>query len=288
MDERNPREEQDEATSQAWLPRKSRLRVMVLDLARALRFFSRLPVPALPFERDPHDMPDFSRMTRMLPLAGALIALPGALALLIALALGLPPLPAATLAVAITLIASGGLHEDGLADCCDALGARGDRERRLAIMKDSTIGSFGAAGLILALIMRVSLVAGIAELAGAPAAAAAMIAMAGTSRWMSLWLMVRLPAARTSGASASAGRIRMRDFAVAGVIALVLCIVVLIPTGHGLVATGFAAILACATVLFCEILARRLLGGQTGDVIGATQQLAEIAALTALLILMTA
>lgn len=288
MDERNPREEQDEATSQAWLPRKSRLRVMVLDLARALRFFSRLPVPALPFERDPYDMPDFSRMTRMLPLAGALIALPGALVLLIALALGLPPLPATTLAVAITLIASGGLHEDGLADCCDALGARGDRERRLAIMKDSTIGSFGAAGLILALIMRVSLVAGIAELAGATAAAAAMIAMAGTSRWMSLWLMVRLPAARTSGASASAGRIRMRDFTVAGMIALVLCIVVLIPTGHGLVATGFAAILTCATVLFCEILARRLLGGQTGDVIGATQQLAEIAALTALLILMTA
>ncbi len=288
MDERNPREEQDETTRQAWLPRKSRLRVMVLDLARALRFFSRLPVPALPFEHDPHDMPDFSRMTRMLPLAGALIALPGALVLLIALALGLPPLPAAALAVAITLIASGGLHEDGLADCCDALGARGDRERRLAIMKDSTIGSFGAAGLILALIMRVSLVAGIAELAGAPAAAAAMIAMAGTSRWMSLWLMVRLPAARTSGASASAGRIRMRDFAVAGVIALALCVVVLIPTGHGLVATGFAAILAYATVLSCEILARRLLGGQTGDVIGATQQLAEIAALTALLILMTA
>ncbi len=275
-----------------FMPRKSRLRVAILDLARALRFFSRLPVPALPFERDPHDMPDFSRMTRMLPLAGALIALPGALVLLIALALGLPPLPAATLAVAVTLIASGGLHEDGLADCCDALGARGDRERRLAIMKDSSIGSFGAAGLVLTLIMRVCLVAGIAELAGAVAAAAALIAMAGISRWMALWLMLRLPAARTSGASASAGRIRPRDYARAGVIALVLGLVTLIPTGHGLFAPLFALtlalILAGATVLFCELLARRLLGGQTGDVIGATQQLSEIAALTALLILIPA
>ncbi|MGY6567874.1 MAG: adenosylcobinamide-GDP ribazoletransferase [Salinarimonas sp.] len=275
-----------------FMPRKSRLRVAILDLARALRFFSRLPVPALPFERDPHDMPDFSRMTRMLPLAGALIALPGALVLLIALALGLPPLPAATLALAVTLIVSGGLHEDGLADCCDALGARGDRERRLAIMKDPSIGSFGAAGLLLALIMRVSLVAGIAELAGAGAAAAALIAMAGISRWMALWLMLRLPPARTSGASASAGRIRPRDYGVAGVIALILGLVTLIPTGHGLFAALFALalalILAGATVLFCESLARRLLGGQTGDVIGATQQLSEIAALTALLILIPA
>ena len=263
-------------------------RTVALDLARALRFFSRLPVPALPFERDPHDMPDFSRMTRMLPLAGALIALPGALVLLVALALGLPPLPAATLAVAITLIASGGLHEDGLADCCDALGARGDRDRRLAIMKDSTIGSFGAAGLILALIMRVSLIAGIAELAGAGAAAAALITMAGLSRWIALWLMVRLPPARTSGASASAGRIRARDFVIAGVIAVALAFLLLLPAGHGLLAILLMLLLAGAIVLLCLGLARRLIGGQTGDVIGATQQLSEIAALTGLLILIPA
>ncbi|MGY6644907.1 MAG: adenosylcobinamide-GDP ribazoletransferase [Salinarimonas sp.] len=270
------------------LPRKSRLRVAVLDLARALRFFSRLPVPALPFERDPHDMPDFSRMTRMLPLAGALIALPGALVLLAAIGLGLPPLPAATLAVAIILIASGGLHEDGLADCCDALGARGDRERRLAIMKDSTIGSFGAAGLILAMIMRVSLIAGIAQGAGALAAAAALITMAGLSRWIALWLMVRLLPARNSGASASAGRIRERDFVIAGVIAVALAFLLLLPAGHGLLAIFLTLGFAGAIVLLCQTLARRLLGGQTGDVIGATQQLAEIAALTALLILIPA
>src|SRR6056297_958673 len=253
-------------------------RTVALDLARALRFFSRLPVPALPFERDPHALPDFSRMTRMLPLAGALIALPA--------------IPAATLAVAFTLIASGGLHEDGLADCCDALGARGDRDRRLAIMKDSAIGSFGAAGLILALIMRVSLVAGIAELAGVAAAAAALISMAGLSRWIAVWLMLRLPPARKSGASASAGRVQARDFVIAGVIAVVLAALLLLAAGHGLLASilalALAVILAGSTAGLCQTLAHRLIGGQTGDVIGATQQLSEIAALTALLILIPA
>lgn len=263
-------------------------RTVALDLARALRFFSRLPVPALPFERDPHALPDFSRMTRMLPLAGALIALPGALLLLVALALGLPAIPAATLAVAVSLIASGGLHEDGLADCCDALGARGDRDRRLAIMKDSTIGSFGAAGLFLTLIMRVSLIAGIVDLAGACAAAAALISMAGLSRWIALWLMLRLPPARKSGASASAGRVRERDFVIAGVIAVVLAALLLLSAGHGLFAILLVLLLAGTTVLLCQILAHRLIGGQTGDVIGATQQLSEIAALTALLILIPA
>ncbi|MCC5977344.1 MAG: adenosylcobinamide-GDP ribazoletransferase [Salinarimonas sp.] len=263
-------------------------RAAAIDIARALRFFSRLPVPALPFERDPHAMPDFSRMTRMLPVAGAIIALPGALVLIVALGLGLPPLPAATLAVAATLIASGGLHEDGLADCCDALGARGDRERRLAIMKDSAIGSFGAAGLVLVLIMRVSLFAAIAQGAGALAAATAMIASAGLSRWISLWLMVSLPAARESGASASAGRIRKSDFTVAGAIAGLLSLILLFPAGHGLGALGLAFALAGAIVWLCAVLARRLIGGQTGDVIGATQQLAEIAALSALLILIPA
>ncbi len=267
-------------------------RTVALDLARALRFFSRLPVPALPFERDPHALPDFSRMTRMLPLAGALIALPGALVLLAATALGLPAIPAATLAVAFTLIASGGLHEDGLADCCDALGARGDRDRRLAIMKDSAIGSFGAAGLILALIMRVSLVAGIAELAGVAAAAAALISMAGLSRWIAVWLMLRLPPARKSGASASAGRVQARDFVIAGVIAVVLAALLLLAAGHGLLASilalALAVILAGSTAGLCQTLAHRLIGGQTGDVIGATQQLSEIAALTALLILIPA
>lgn len=260
---------------------------MVVDFARALRFFSRLPVPALPFERDPHALPDFSRMTRMLPLAGAVIALPGAFMLLAAIALGLPAISGATLAVAVTLIASGGLHEDGLADCCDALGARGDRERRLTIMKDSTIGSFGAAGLILALIMRVSIVAGIADLAGAPAAAAALVSMAGLSRWMALWLMVRLPPARTSGASASAGRIHKRDFIIAGAIALALA-TLLLTASLDLLALAIVVLFAGAIVLLCQILAHRLIGGQTGDVIGATQQLCEIAALTTVLILISA
>ena len=95
---------------------------LAADLLACLRFYSRLPVPVLPFETAPYAMLDFARSIRVLPLAGALIGAVGGCVLMAADALGLPPLPAAGFALAALLLTTGAFHEDGLADSADGLG----------------------------------------------------------------------------------------------------------------------------------------------------------------------
>ena len=100
----------------------------------------------------------------------------------------------ATLAVAAAVLVTGALHEDGLADVADALGAR-DRARRLEIMRDSRIGTYGACVLILAIALRISLLAEVAAIW--PVAAAGVLVMsASLSRTLCLWPLYRLPPAR--------------------------------------------------------------------------------------------
>ena len=114
---------------------------LAIDLLRCLRFWSRLPTPILASEKDPHGFPDFSRITRMLPLAGAIIGAVGALALGLAHWLRLPSSIAAGLTLAALILATGAFHEDGLADTADGLGGGATRQRKLEIMKDSRIGA---------------------------------------------------------------------------------------------------------------------------------------------------
>ncbi|SDN02336.1 cobalamin-5'-phosphate synthase [Methylobacterium phyllostachyos] len=250
------------------------------DLAGCVRFYSRLPVPQLPGEPDPHRAPDFTTLPRMLPLAGLILALPAALALVAAWWIGLGPFLAATLALAILVMATGALHEDGLADVADGFGGGGTRERRLEIMRDSRIGAYGGAALVLALALRIGALATLLDRTGA-AAATALILAAALSRVAALAPMVLLEPARTGGLSASVGRPDRMSLATAlglGVaLALAACLlglpfggVALMIVGAGLAALGMTA------------LARGKIGGQTGDVIGACQQVAEIAALLAL------
>src|SRR5215213_1497463 len=92
---------------------------LTIDLVQALRFYSRLPLPALPWEPAPHRLPDFQRVARVLPLAGAVLGILPALAMGAALVLGLGPWLAATLSVAAMTLTTGALHEDGLADTAD-------------------------------------------------------------------------------------------------------------------------------------------------------------------------
>ena len=136
------------------------------DLAGCLRFYSRLPVPQLPGEPDPHRSPDFTRLPRMLPLAGLILALPAALVLATAWSIGLGPFLAATLAVATLVVASGALHEDGFADVADGFGGGTTPERRLEIMKDSRIGAYGGVALMLSLALRIGALATLLDRAG--------------------------------------------------------------------------------------------------------------------------
>ncbi|WP_201830284.1 adenosylcobinamide-GDP ribazoletransferase [Microvirga zambiensis] len=252
------------------------------DLAHCVRFYSRLPVPALPFEQDAHALPSFSRLVRVVPLAGLIIGLVPAVAMTVALLLDLGPWLAATLAVAALVLATGALHEDGLADTADSIGGT-TRDKRLEIMRDSRIGSFGAAALFLALALRIGALAEILSRADATMAFAAILITASLSRTAGLMPLVFLPPARRDGLSHAVGQPARETFwlavGIAGAVAVILgalaglpplgiALMIVLSGLSGLALTGFAT---------------RHLGGQTGDIVGAAQQVAEIAALIGLL-----
>jgi adenosylcobinamide-GDP ribazoletransferase len=256
----------------------------LLDLVRCLRFYSRIPVPRLRAETDPHAPPDFATMPRLLPVAGAVIGAIGGAVLVAALAAGLGPFVSAALAVAALTLVTGAFHEDGLADTADGFGGGTTPERRLEIMRDSRIGAFGGAALVLAFGLRI---AALAELAGRldPAALiGAVVLAAAVSRCAGLVLMMRLAPARMSGSSYAVGQPTAATFLVAwtGAIGIGLLLGLATALPFGGIALGLA--LAVAGALFMVRLARRLIGGHTGDVAGATQQVAEIAAYLGLLI----
>lgn len=230
----------------------------------ALAFLTRLPVRPDP----PWQDADLAASVAMFPLVGLLVGVLGALAYAAATALGLPPLPAAVLAIAALVCATGALHEDGLADLADSLGGA-SRAQRLEIMRDPRVGSFGVIALALALLARVG---ALAALAGPAEVAAALIAAAALSRALLPLAMLALPQARADGLAAQAGRPHPARVAAAVTIAI-LSALVLLPV---VVAASASAAAALAGAMVALVAFRRL-GGVTGDVLGAIQQLAEIA-----------
>jgi adenosylcobinamide-GDP ribazoletransferase len=250
-------------------------RAAARDLAACLQFFSRLPLPRLSVEPSPHAAPDLSRLARMVPIAGAILGAIGALALSLADGVGLPPFLCAGLAIGALVILSGALHEDGLADVADGFGGGATRERKLEIMRDSRIGAYGAAALALSLLLRVAALSGLLE-HGLGAAAAGLVLAGAASRAFALL-------ARAEGLGVGAGRLGIGGALAAGVTALIIAGAL----GLSVLGLGRAILslaLAIAAALAMTALARRQIGGQTGDVAGAAQQLAEIACLCGLLI----
>jgi adenosylcobinamide-GDP ribazoletransferase len=245
--------------------------------AICIRFYSRLPVPRLPGETDIHALPDFRMIPRALPLAALVIALPAALTLLLGGLVDLSPALAATLAVTVLVLTTGGLHEDGLADSADGLFGGHSPERRLEIMKDSRIGAYGALALGLSLLLRVTALAAILEAAGGWAAGAALLSAAICSRTGGIAILTVLPPARRDGAAAAVGRPEPGSvwlaLALAGGLAAALTFATALPLAGLVVGLGIGA-LGLAGVIR---LARALIGGQTGDIVGAGQQTAEIA-----------
>ncbi len=254
------------------------------DLARCLRFYSRLPVPVLPWEDEPHARPDLDRMTVVLPAAGLLIGVVPALCLVVSLRLGFGPWLSAALAIAAMSLTTGAFHEDGLADTADGFGGGADPPRRLAIMKDSLIGSFGASALILAYALRIGALATLAERLPLSGAVATLLVAAMLSRISALVPVVFLPAARPDGVSQAAGRPSAESFwkaaGLAGILSLALGFLGGLPIAGIALMCAFAGLVGYGMTRLCG----RLIGGQTGDVAGATQQVAEIAAMLGLLI----
>ncbi len=227
----------------------------------AVQFLTRCPVPAWVG----HSPAQLNAAVRYFPLVGAAVGILGA-ALFALARTGLPPLPSALLSMAATLVATGAFHEDGLADMCDGLYGGWTRDDVLRIMKDSRIGSFGAAGLFMILALKAS----------ATLTPGAIVAAHALSRLCAVILIAALPYVRESeqGAKAKpvADGVGAAELGIAGLCGLLPLLLI-----------GWAA---PAAVLVAGLLTagmgrwfRRRLGGYTGDCLGGMQQVAEVAVL---------
>ncbi|MBX4870781.1 adenosylcobinamide-GDP ribazoletransferase [Rhizobium bangladeshense] len=249
-----------------------------VDTARAVAFLSRLPMPPALFKGYDGRL---GRLVRAFPLAGLVIGFIPALALLLLSGIRADPLVAALIALSVQALATGALHEDGLADTADGIGGGKNREQSLIIMKDSRIGTYGAIALILSFAVRAAALAAIVRNSSPLAAALAVPAVAALSRGAIAWHWQRLPPAKVDGVAASTGQPNeaAMHFALvsAGLLAALLIWPAfgLQPLVASLLASGAAGFAFTAVI-------RRKLAGHTGDTLGAMQQICEIATLCAL------
>jgi adenosylcobinamide-GDP ribazoletransferase len=234
----------------------------------AVRFFTRLPVPCWVG----HSAEQLNHAARWFPAVGLIIGSLGAGVTLAALYIWTTGI-AVLLGMAATLLATGAFHEDGLADTVDGIGGGWTREEVLRIMKDSRIGSYGAIAICMVLLLKFGVLAKLAVLP-APTFALLLIAGHSVSRLASTMLIFALDYARDDDSSKSkplATHMGRGELAIAIACGLVPCLG--LPAAQATVAL---ALVAAVTWLAARHFLRRL-GGYTGDCLGATQQVAEIA-----------
>jgi adenosylcobinamide-GDP ribazoletransferase len=236
------------------------------DLVAAGRFLTRLPLAGLASAHTGL----LARSMRAFPLVGILVGIAGWAAFAVAAHLGLPVTIAALLALATTVLMTGALHEDGLADTADGFGGGDGRAGKLAIMRDSRSGAYGVLALVFSLTLRAAALAVLTT----PRVGAALVAAHAVSRAGLPIVMRWLEPARDDGLGASAGQ--PDDMAIGWCLGIALVVALLcLGFGPGLV----AIIVAAAAMAGLAGLAQRQIGGYTGDVLGAAQQIGEIAML---------
>lgn len=259
------------------------------DLKSSILFLSRLPMS---FSLQA-PLPDFARSPWAFAPAGMIIALPAAFVLWGTLETGLAAPLAALLATAIMMLITGALHEDGLADTVDGFWGGYTKERKLEIMRDSSIGTYGVLGLIVVVGMRVMALWLLIANIGALHAALAVIAIAGLSRVAMLQPWTLLPSARPSkssgtndskkddsGLSARYGVPTNSVMAFGMLAALPAAAILVWTSGWTPALLGLA--LFQLFILLVMRLSRHHIDGHTGDTLGATQQLSELGLLLGL------
>lgn len=242
------------------------LRDWLDDLLAAAAFLTRVPVP----HRD--EPPNLARAYRAFPLVGALIGVAiGAVDLLL-LRIGLPAIAAAALALGAGAVLTGALHDDGLADVADGFGGGTDKAAKLEMMRDSRLGTYGVLALLTAFVTRVG------ALSALPRAEVvlALVATHALARAPLAVMAARMPYAR-EGLAASVGRPDPSIAFAASLVAVAITFLAL-PANMAMA----AIIVAALSAMCCAALAQRQIGGQTGDVLGATEQVCEIAVLVLL------
>ncbi|MES2915768.1 MAG: adenosylcobinamide-GDP ribazoletransferase [Pseudomonadota bacterium] len=235
------------------------------DLLSAFALLSRLPLP--------NHRGTGASSAWAWPLVGAALGALGATLASGALWLGVSPGVTAALVLALGAMLTGGLHEDGLSDTADGLYGGWTRERRLEIMKDSRVGSYGVLALVLVTLARWSALTALLVFGNHWAA---LVATGALSRAPMALIMALLPNARGTGLSHSTGQPSPTTALIGLALAVALAVTL---TGWGAVPMLFAVL---GVTLWLAYTALRRIGGQTGDILGATQQLAEVVCLTVL------
>lgn len=236
----------------------------VRSLRSAVAFLTVIPVAAA-------DGAPGSRLGRAyFPLVGAALGLAAGLAFVLTTSIS-SPLLGAVVAIGVLAALTGALHLDGLADAADGLLGPGDVQRRLEVMRDPRVGSFGVTAVALVLIGDVAALASME-----PAGALAALVVAGAlSRLAMLGVVAFVPYVRQSGLGIAAwGSHRGFDLALGGALAAIAC---LLDWRHALLAVPLVGL----TAVVMALVARRRIGGATGDVYGATAELCQLAALVA-------
>lgn len=234
------------------------------DLRLATALLTRVPMP----HQDRAMSAGLGRAQRAFPLVGAMIGVVVGLVDLSLLAIGVPALAAAALALGASAALTGALHEDGLADVGDGFGGGGDRAAKLSIMRDSRLGTYGAIVLLVSFSARMS---ALASLSAATVVPGLVVAHA-LGRAAIPVLAANMPFARDDGLAKSAGRPETASALTAILIAVMIALLCL-PAKQALLALAVTATVAAAVA----VLAWRQIGGVTGDVFGATEQVAETA-----------
>jgi adenosylcobinamide-GDP ribazoletransferase len=235
------------------------------DLLSAFALLSRLPLP--------NHRGTGAASAWAWPIVGAGLGALGAAVAAGALWLGVTPGVTAALVLALGAMLTGGLHEDGLSDSADGLYGGWTKERRLEIMKDSRVGSYGVLALVLVSLARWSALTAVLVYGGHWAA---LVATGALSRAPMALVMALLPNARGEGLSHATGRPSPATALTALALAVALAVAL---TGWTAVPLVFATL---GVTLWLSLTALRRIGGQTGDILGAAQQLAEVACLAVL------
>lgn len=242
---------------------------LIEDLRVSVAFSTRLPL-----HRADDDPARVGRALRLAPIAGLLVGALVASVLTIGSALGLPPLAAAILALFAGFWFTGGLHEDGLADTADGLGATARQARRLEIMRDPAVGTFGAVALVTSFGLRAVALAAITPTS---TTWAALLVAHSFSRALFAPAMFAMPAAQRDGLSGTLVKPTGRDALLSLGLGLGLALAV-----QGISGALLLSIVGLSAAVLLLLVARWKIGGYTGDVLGALQQVVEIVLLLAL------
>lgn len=260
-------------------------RTVLSQTLSAAMFLSRLPLhPVAARIADDQGEMDFEQTTRYFGLAAIIVSAPTAVVLWVSAFIGFPASISVILAVATLVLATGALHEDGLADVADGFGGGKTVKDKLAIMRDSQIGTYGAASLILGFLLQISSLIQLMAFLGPLNLGLIMIAANVAATTVMVWPWATMPAARKEGGlSVSLGIPTISSAKTSVLIGFSVAFILLF------VATGFIAALSALAACWISMLAfnafcRSQIGGHTGDTLGASKKISELGLLLALII----